>query len=64
MRIEGDRFVQGRGRVSQHEVLEEYRTEVLLRIGPLARPVRVVVDCGNGTGASPARSSSAPSAPR
>jgi len=50
LRIEGDRFVTGRGHVSRHEVLEAYRTEVVLRIGPLARPVRVVVDCGNGTG--------------
>jgi phosphomannomutase/phosphoglucomutase len=49
-RIEGDRFVDGRGRMSRHEVLEEYRTEIVLRIGPLARRVRVVVDCGNGTG--------------
>lgn len=49
-RIESDRFATGRGRVSRHEVLEAYRTEVVLRIGPLARPVRVVVDCGNGTG--------------
>ena len=50
VRIEEDRLVEGRGRVSRHEVLEEYRTEVVLRIGPLDRPVRVVVDCGNGTG--------------
>jgi phosphomannomutase/phosphoglucomutase len=49
-RIEADRFQAGTGRLSRHDVLEAYRTEVVLRIGMLARPVRVVVDCGNGTG--------------
>jgi phosphomannomutase/phosphoglucomutase len=49
-RIEADRFHTGTGRLSRHEVLAAYRDEVLLRIGPLGRPVRVVVDCGNGTG--------------
>lgn len=49
-RIEGDRFRAGQGRLTRHEVLDPYRDEVVLRIGALARPVRVVVDCGNGTG--------------
>jgi phosphomannomutase / phosphoglucomutase len=49
-RIEADRFTAGSGRFSRHDVLDAYRDEVVLRIGPLARPVRVVVDCGNGTG--------------
>jgi phosphomannomutase/phosphoglucomutase len=49
-RIEGDRFVTGNGRVGRQAVLQAYRDEVLLRIGTLDRPVKVVVDCGNGTG--------------
>jgi phosphomannomutase/phosphoglucomutase len=49
-RIEADRFVTGNGRVGRQAVLQEYRDEVLRRIGALERPVKVVVDCGNGTG--------------
>ena len=49
-RIEADRFASGRGAVSSHEVLDAYRTEIVRRVGRLERPVRVVVDCGNGTG--------------
>jgi phosphomannomutase/phosphoglucomutase len=49
LRIEQDRFLAGRGAISAHAVLEEYRQEIVRRIGPLARPLRVVVDCGNGT---------------
>jgi phosphomannomutase/phosphoglucomutase len=49
-RIEADRFVDGNGRVGRQAVLQEYRDEIARRIGPLDRPVRVVVDCGNGTG--------------
>jgi phosphomannomutase/phosphoglucomutase len=49
-RIEADRFVTGQGTVSTHDVLDAYRAEIVRRIGKLERPVRVVVDCGNGTG--------------
>ncbi len=49
-RIDGDRFTDGRGTVESHDVLDAYREEVVRRIGPLPRRVRVVVDCGNGTG--------------
>jgi len=49
-RIEADRFTPGRGTVSSHEVLDAYRAEIVRRVGRLERPVRVVVDCGNGTG--------------
>ena len=49
-RIEADHFTAGSGAYSRHEVLDAYRDEIVLRIGALARPVRVVVDCGNGTG--------------
>jgi phosphomannomutase/phosphoglucomutase len=48
-RIERDRFTPGRGSVTAHAVLDAYRREVVRRIGALARPIRAVVDCGNGT---------------
>jgi phosphomannomutase/phosphoglucomutase len=48
-RIEGDGFASGPGGVTRHAVLDAYRSEVVGRIGPLARRLRVVVDCGNGT---------------
>ena len=48
-RIERDAFATGRGSIEAHTVLEAYHREVVGRIGPLDRPLRVVVDCGNGT---------------
>jgi phosphomannomutase/phosphoglucomutase len=48
-RIEQDAFAAGRGGVAAHSVLDAYQREVRERIGPLARRLRVVVDCGNGT---------------
>jgi phosphomannomutase/phosphoglucomutase len=47
-RIEGSRFAAGQGGVTTHEVLALYHQEILSRIGPLVRPLSVVVDCGNG----------------
>lgn len=47
-RIAADRFAAGRGARTAHQVLEAYRREILGRIGPLDRPLKVVVDCGNG----------------
>lgn len=39
----------GRGSLEMDtSVLERYRRAILARNGPLARPVRVVIDCGNG----------------
>jgi len=49
-RIEADRFASGQGTASSHQVLDAYRVEIVRRVGRLERPVRVVVDCGNGTG--------------
>ncbi|MGA2383402.1 MAG: phosphomannomutase/phosphoglucomutase [Gemmatimonadales bacterium] len=49
VRIERDAFAKGRGTIESHAVLEAYHREVVGRIGPLERPLRVVVDCGNGT---------------
>ena len=49
-RVETDAFTTGRGSSRTQNVLADYRAEILRRIGKLPRPVRVVVDCGNGTG--------------
>ena len=47
-RIAADRFTAGRGARTAHQVLDAYGREILARIGPLGRPLKVVVDCGNG----------------
>jgi len=38
----------GGSREAQGNVLERYRAAIVQRNGPLPRPVKVVVDCGNG----------------
>jgi len=47
-RIDERRLATGQGSVATHDVLDAYRQEIRTRIGPLARPLSVVVDCGNG----------------
>jgi phosphomannomutase/phosphoglucomutase len=48
-RIEADRFADGTGHLgADSSVLDRYREAIVTRNGPLARPVKVVVDCGNG----------------
>ncbi|HXV90118.1 MAG TPA: phosphomannomutase/phosphoglucomutase [Gemmatimonadales bacterium] len=49
-RIEGDRLVAAPGGTRQTEpgILAAYRDAILERNAPLARAVKVVVDCGNG----------------
>ena len=49
-RIQSDDFTTGSGKQTQADVLDAYREEVVRRIGRLSRPLKVVVDCGNGTG--------------
>jgi phosphomannomutase/phosphoglucomutase len=44
-------FPNGRGTVSETEVIDRYVTDVVQRIGKLSRPLKVVADCGNGAGA-------------
>jgi len=41
----------GHGRVRAEQVIDRYLDDIVARIGPLARPVNVVYDCGNGAGA-------------
>ena len=43
-------FPQGRGHVRDERVIERYIDDIVQRIGPLAHPPRVVIDCGNGAG--------------
>ena len=43
------------GAVRTEAVLDRYVQDLLDRTGPLARPLRVVIDCGNGAGSLVAR---------
>jgi phosphomannomutase/phosphoglucomutase len=47
----GDAFPPGRGHVREAAVLDRYVDDVVARTGPLARPLHVVADYGNGAGA-------------
>jgi phosphomannomutase / phosphoglucomutase len=49
-RIEGGVARQGSGRVTVRPVIPTYLDYVTDNVGRLARPIRVVVDAGNGTG--------------
>jgi phosphomannomutase / phosphoglucomutase len=40
-----------RGTVRQHAVIEDYLDDIVARVGPFKRRIRVVYDCGNGAGA-------------
>jgi phosphomannomutase/phosphoglucomutase len=48
-RIESSRFRDGAGTITPRPVIPEYEDYVVQNIGPLARPISVVVDAGNGT---------------
>jgi phosphomannomutase/phosphoglucomutase len=45
------RNADSRGTVRHEAVIDRYIDDVVARIGPLSRPLRVVVDAGNGAGA-------------
>lgn len=47
--IENQSFIEGQGDVSHHEILPDY-IEYILDTIELARPLRVGIDAGNGTG--------------
>jgi phosphomannomutase/phosphoglucomutase len=49
--IQSGEFAEGQGRVRQESVLDSYLDDMVARVGPLSRPLRVVLDCGNGAGA-------------
>ena len=44
-------FTSGAGTVRHETVIDRYIDDIVRRIGPLAHPPRVVIDCGNGAGA-------------
>ena len=46
-RIVGARFHQGSGRITQQDVSQAYLSRIVSDV-KLARPLRVIVDCGNG----------------
>ena len=48
-RIEGGRFTQGAGERESRDIIPGYITDIAARFR-LSRPIRVVVDCGNGVG--------------
>ena len=43
-------FPEGKGNERSEEVLTHYAADVVKRIGTLSRPLKVVLDCGNGVG--------------
>lgn len=47
--FESGRFTEGRGVASRHDILPAYTADIISRFA-LARPIRVVVDGGNGMG--------------
>ena len=47
--IEAGRFASGSGTVEEWPVVPVYQDDIVGRVGRLARPIRVVVDAGNGT---------------
>jgi phosphomannomutase/phosphoglucomutase len=46
-RIEAGRFAQGRGKITRADVLKAYVERIVGDV-KLARPMKIVVDCGNG----------------
>ncbi|MCX5766500.1 MAG: phosphomannomutase/phosphoglucomutase [Gemmatimonadetes bacterium] len=49
--IESGVFPAGAGTLHEEAVIDRYVDDVVARIGPLSRPLKAVIDCGNGVGA-------------
>jgi phosphomannomutase/phosphoglucomutase len=49
--IDAGRFAAGAGKVRHEAVIDRYVADIVARIGPLPRDLKVVIDCGNGVGA-------------
>ncbi len=49
--IEAGTFPSGAGTMQEAAVIDRYVDDVVARIGPLSRPLKAVIDCGNGVGA-------------
>ena len=48
--VQGGQFARGAGKVTSRDVSAAYVADVVDRVGRIARPIKVVVDAGNGTG--------------
>jgi phosphomannomutase / phosphoglucomutase len=48
--IDAGHFESGRGRVETRSLLEGYTDDLAKRLKPAARPMKIVIDAGNGTG--------------
>jgi phosphomannomutase/phosphoglucomutase len=44
-------FPKGEGALREEAVIDRYVEDIVQRVGPLARKLRIVADCGNGAGA-------------
>jgi phosphomannomutase/phosphoglucomutase len=45
------KFPRGKGTLRREQVIDRYIDDVAARVGKLRRTLKVVIDCGNGTGA-------------
>ena len=45
------KFPRGKGTLRKKEVIDRYVVDIANRVGKLSRPLKVVIDCGNGAGA-------------
>jgi phosphomannomutase/phosphoglucomutase len=44
------KFPKGKGKLLHEDVVDRYVDDIVKRVGPLSRPMKVVLDCGNGAG--------------
>ncbi len=49
--VDSGKFTTGKGTVRHEAVIDRYEDDIVARIGKLSRPLKVVLDCGNGAGA-------------
>ena len=49
--IDAGKFPAGYGTLSTRAVIDDYIDDIAARIGKLSRPLKAVIDCGNGAGA-------------
>ncbi len=48
--IQRGEFPAGSGTTHEEQIIDRYVADIVQRVGPLARRLRVVADCGNGVG--------------
>ena len=44
------KFPRGKGKLTSRQIIEGYVEDITARVGKLSRPLKVVLDCGNGAG--------------